>query len=208
MEAPPDGLVRSVIALANRARNAEPRGNLDAVLTARPPIYAMDSDARVQFAELSAWIQKHKSQHRKQGIAAIWGRAWEQSAKVALIIAASRSGDILVITGEDARFGIELARWSCASMSAHITVSYTHLDVYKRQAERFLTLLDEAAESFTFQTFDDLGSRKDKSLARILHGELASHVTDMQRLQWRRAGVYVTFNETDGKGRRLSLIHI
>lgn len=71
------------------------------------------------------------------------------------------------------------------------------------QAERFLTLLDEEAEFFTFQTFDDLKARKDNSLARILHGELAQHATDLQRLQWRRAGVYVTVNATDRQGRKL-----
>lgn len=72
------------------------------------------------------------------------------------------------------------------------------------QAERFLTWLDDTADFFTFQTFDDLGSRKDKSLARVLHGSLEQHLTDLERLQWRRAGVYVTVNETDGQGRKLA----
>lgn len=71
------------------------------------------------------------------------------------------------------------------------------------QASRFLTWLDEDADFFTFQTFDDWGSRKDRSLARILHGTLDQHLIDLQRLQWRRAGVYVTFNATDGHGRKL-----
>jgi hypothetical protein len=72
------------------------------------------------------------------------------------------------------------------------------------QAERFLTCLDEEAEFFTFQTFDDLKQRKDQSLAKILHGTLEQHHTDLGRLQWRRAGVYVTVNATDGKGRKLA----
>lgn len=72
------------------------------------------------------------------------------------------------------------------------------------QAERFLTWLDEDADFFTFQTFDDLKQRKDQSLARILHGPLDRHVVDLERLQWRRAGVYVTVNATDGKGRKLA----
>lgn len=55
------------------------------------------------------------------------------------------------------------------------------------QATRFLTWLDEEAEFFTFQTFDDLGSRKDPSLARILHGTLEQHQFDLRRLQWRMA---------------------
>lgn len=69
-------------------------------------------------------------------------------------------------------------------------------------AERYLTLLDEAADQFTFQTFDDLKSRKDPSLIKVLNGTLEQHATDMTRLQWRRAGVFVTVNETDGAGRK------
>ena len=69
-------------------------------------------------------------------------------------------------------------------------------------AERYLTLLDESADQFTFQTFDDLKSRKDPSLIKILNGTLEQHAADMTRLQWRRAGVFVTVNETDGSGRK------
>lgn len=69
-------------------------------------------------------------------------------------------------------------------------------------AERYLTLLDESTEQFTFQTFDDLKSRKDPSLIKVLNGTLEQHATDMTRLQWRRAGVFVTVNETDGVGRK------
>lgn len=71
-----------------------------------------------------------------------------------------------------------------------------------KAAERYLTLLDESTDWFTFQTFDDLKSRKDPSLIKILNGTLEQHATDMTRLQWRRAGVFVTVNETDGTGRK------
>ena len=69
-------------------------------------------------------------------------------------------------------------------------------------AERFLTLLDEGASFFTFQTFDDRKG-KDRSLARIFHGTLEQHQIDLTRLQARGAGVYATVNCTDGKGRKL-----
>ena len=38
------------------------------------------------------------------------------------------------------------------------------------QAERFLRLLDEETDGFTFQTFDDSKTRKDNRLVRVLHG--------------------------------------
>jgi hypothetical protein len=45
----------------------------------------------------------------------------------------------------------------------------------KQTAERFLTLLAEDVETFTFQTFDDDKSRKNSSLTKILHGSLDQH---------------------------------
>jgi hypothetical protein len=58
---------------------------------------------------------------------------------------------------------------------------------YKRRpaiadAARFLTLLDETATRFTFQTFDDNRDRADPKLARILHGTLAEHAETLTRL--------------------------
>jgi putative DNA primase/helicase len=70
------------------------------------------------------------------------------------------------------------------------------------QAERFLTSLDEEAEEFTFQTFDDNKSRKDKNLTNILHGTLDEHFIRLQALNNRGAGIFITVNKTDLKGRK------
>jgi predicted P-loop ATPase len=69
-------------------------------------------------------------------------------------------------------------------------------------AERFLTALDPDASQFTFQTFDDDADRKDKALAQIMHGSLDRRWDALCRLNERGAGVFVTVNETDGKGRK------
>jgi RepB DNA-primase N-terminal domain len=68
-------------------------------------------------------------------------------------------------------------------------------------AERFLAALDPAASQFTFQTFDDDADRKSKDLARILHGSLNQHWGELCRLSASGAGVFVTINETNGRGR-------
>lgn len=72
------------------------------------------------------------------------------------------------------------------------------------QAERFLTLLDEEAESFTFQTFADTPGAKSSpsSHAKILHGSLEEHWEELKRLNREGAGVFVTVQETDGTGRK------
>jgi len=73
--------------------------------------------------------------------------------------------------------------------------------VSKSTADQFLTLLAEGAEEFTFQTFDDNKSRKDPLLTRILHGSLDQHFDELCRLNGKGAGIFVTVNETDLKGR-------
>jgi len=70
------------------------------------------------------------------------------------------------------------------------------------QAERFLSALDPQAESWCFQTFDDDPDRKDRSLARTMHGTLNECADDLATLNQRGAGVFVTINETDGAGRK------
>ena len=69
-------------------------------------------------------------------------------------------------------------------------------------AARFLAALGDG--SHTFQTFAD--SRRDARLARVLHGSVAEHAATLHRLNERGAGVFVTVNRTDGKGRKLENI--
>lgn len=69
-------------------------------------------------------------------------------------------------------------------------------------AQTFLTLLDNAAEFFCFQTFDDNKQRKDQSLARVFNGSLDEHWSTLVKLNLQGAGIFVTVNATDGEGRK------
>ncbi|WP_296703921.1 AAA family ATPase [Thiocapsa sp. UBA6158] len=64
----------------------------------------------------------------------------------------------------------------------------------------FLQLLDPRAVQFCFQTFDD-SAGKDARLARTLHGTLEERFRELEGLNKRGAGVFVTVNEVDGKAR-------
>jgi len=66
-------------------------------------------------------------------------------------------------------------------------------------AERFFTLMAEG-EPVTFQTFDDRG--KNRSLAKILHGDIGQLSSKLVGLNIPGAGVFWTVNFTDGKGRQ------
>lgn len=74
------------------------------------------------------------------------------------------------------------------------------------QAERFLRILGIYSEQFTFQTFDDNKARKDQRLARIFNGTFEQHKEELARLNGLGAGVFVTVNETDLKGRKIENI--
>jgi putative DNA primase/helicase len=71
----------------------------------------------------------------------------------------------------------------------------------REEAERFLAALDPGATAWTFQTFDDDADRKREDLGRKWQGSLDQHWDTLCRLQAQGAGVFVTVNETDGKGR-------
>ena len=68
-------------------------------------------------------------------------------------------------------------------------------------AQRFLNTLDPNGR-FTFQTFDDDQDRKDKRLAKQLNGNLREHFDQLRSLQEKGAGIFVTINQTDLKGRK------
>lgn len=73
-------------------------------------------------------------------------------------------------------------------------------------ADRFLSLLGKySSRSFTFQTFDD---RRDKRsfLAKMLHGSFNQHSRSLCSLNADGAGIFVTVNQTDMRGRSLNNI--
>jgi hypothetical protein len=65
------------------------------------------------------------------------------------------------------------------------------------QAQRFVALIAGDGGA-TFQTFDDSGKRQ---LAHILQGTLKQHESRLQALNAQGAGVFLTVNESTGKGR-------
>src|SRR5262245_30360367 len=84
-----------------------------------------------------------------------------------------------------------------------------HLTPNRQLTELHLRLLAPGTELFTFQTYTDCPKKRDEykargtgdPLARILHGSLAQHWDELVRLSAAGAGVYVTVNETDFRGR-------
>lgn len=66
------------------------------------------------------------------------------------------------------------------------------------EARLFLTLLDEEAEIFCFQTFDDSPAKR-RELARTLHGSLEELWPTLMELNEKGAGVFVAINVLEPK---------
>jgi hypothetical protein len=81
-------------------------------------------------------------------------------------------------------------------------ISVAQFPTIKREdAQRYLLALDDQVEQFTFQVFDDHEKRKDKTLARVVHGTFGQRYTALVDYSRRGAGVFVTVNETNLLGR-------
>jgi RepB DNA-primase from phage plasmid len=72
------------------------------------------------------------------------------------------------------------------------------------EADKLLIPLNGGRDGgkFTFQTFDDNAQRKNRTLSRIFHGTLMQHASALAALGQQGAGLYVTVNQTDLRGRR------
>lgn len=78
------------------------------------------------------------------------------------------------------------------------------------QSDMFLFWLDRSASRFTFFTADDVEEivdgvvrkRNDERLLSQLHGTLTEHWPTLAKLNQLGAGVFVTINETNQKGRK------
>ena len=78
----------------------------------------------------------------------------------------------------------------------------SHTEHNIEAAASFLNRLDPNTTEFTFQTFDDNKERKDKNLTRVLNGTLENNLAVLVSLNDKGAGIFVTVNKTDLKGRK------
>ncbi len=69
-------------------------------------------------------------------------------------------------------------------------------------AERYLTILDNEAGFFTWQTFDDAAKGR-KNLTGIIQGSLDNLSEQLIKLNAKGAGIYISINATDGIGRKI-----
>jgi hypothetical protein len=67
------------------------------------------------------------------------------------------------------------------------------------QAFKFLKLIDPRATTFAFQTFREKGDTESSAEPKVIHSD---SLTELHCEHVAGAGIYLTVNETDGRGRR------
>jgi hypothetical protein len=72
----------------------------------------------------------------------------------------------------------------------------------REEARKFLRRLDPDRDEFVFQTFDDSQTRRNRALARTLHGTLDQHWSTLEWLSRQGAGIFVCINKINPTGRR------
>src|ERR1700681_4433957 len=80
------------------------------------------------------------------------------------------------------------------------------ISMQNAQASRFLSLLDPTASAFTFQTVPEPKGKPTNLWPQVVHGSLNDLLPKLTDLNRQGAAIYVTVNETDGKGRKAANI--
>jgi hypothetical protein len=73
-------------------------------------------------------------------------------------------------------------------------------DVAPGDTRRYLKLIGQGDDRFTFQTFHDKGN--DKTLTHVINGTLDERARQLIELNGWGSGVFVTINQTELNGRR------
>jgi hypothetical protein len=106
----------------------------------------------------------------------------------------------VLLSGEARPSGISPRQLHGASISSSKTPPAS-AEPNTEEASRFIRALicnDQAGDQYTSQTFDDSESKR-SHLAKIFHGR--GNAEALKRLNAAGAGVFLTINATDGKGR-------
>jgi len=74
----------------------------------------------------------------------------------------------------------------------------------RTNTERYLQRLDPSANSWTFQTFVDAKGKTSPGVTGVLIGSLDKHMDELVRRNKNGAGIFITVNQTNGKGRKKS----
>lgn len=101
--------------------------DMEGLTPSNPIIVPMSERAIDEFDAFDDWIAERMDQSRFMGLDALWGRAWEHGAKIALIVACGRftaaqwaNKERPEIGYDEARYGIEFVKFSIGEIEREV----------------------------------------------------------------------------------------
>lgn len=143
-EAPPEAVVAWIEA-AQRLQLG-----MQGLLPASPIPIPFDSDASSMFSEFGTWIDTYSEKANDSNVAALWGRAWENAVKLALLHAMSSisamdmqtsiDAGTLQVRAASAAWGISLARHVITAMEHELAarVGDSEFDILTKDVIRVI----------------------------------------------------------------------
>ena len=148
-----------IIKWAKRAvGSGESTSNLVGLNPKAPIVVPMSPSAEALFDSFDLEIDKAMDKDRGSGLDALHNRAWEHGAKLALIVALSRSLVRPTITAEDAEYAITFVKWSLAKLIHEVEVRVSDSPFQSKVKECLLTLIKAGDRGLTDREMGRLGS--------------------------------------------------
>ena len=161
---------------AHKANNPKEFGNnLVGINPKSPIVVPMSHRSEEIFDSLDIEIDKLMDRDRGSGLDALHNRAWEHSAKVALILALSRDIERPIINAQDAEWAITFVKWSLSRMIHEVKLRVADSPFQAKLKDCLLTLVKAGSRGLTER---DMG--RVASWARLAPRERASILDAMQ----------------------------
>ena len=123
--------------------------SMDGVDPMSPVVVPMSSGAEALFDALDSEIDKNMDRDRGTGLDALHNRAWEHSAKLAMIVALSRSLFKPTITVADAEYAITFVKWSLDKMIHEVGARVSDSPYQAKQKECLLDIIKSGDRGLT-----------------------------------------------------------
>lgn len=124
-------------------------GNLVGFNPSEPVVVPMSSGAEEMFDQLDDEITELMRRDRGTGIDSLWNRTWELSAKIALILALSRSLQRPTIEVMDATWAITFVKWAQSRMIHEVKIRVADSPFQAKVKECLVALMQAGSSGLT-----------------------------------------------------------
>jgi hypothetical protein len=132
--------------------------DLTGMTPSNPIVVPMSKGAEELFDAYDIEIDRLMDKDRGSGLDALHNRAWEHSAKIAMLVALSRSLNRPTITVEDAEWAITFVKWSQSKMIAEVESRVSDSPFQAKVKECLLTIVKAGKRGLTARDMGRIGA--------------------------------------------------